>query len=237
MDERLYSPSTERNRAPIAAVLHRWLPSTGTVLEIASGTGEHVSHFAAEFPGLAFQPSDADHTARASIAAWTAATGAKNVRPPLALDVAAPAWEGDPGIPRPLAAILCINMIHISPWAATLGLVRGAGRLLAAGGVLYLYGAYKRAGAHTAPSNAAFDASLRRQNPEWGVRDLEAVIGEAEGAGLSLAEVIEMPANNLSVILRRLPPSPRVARAPSRPAGTGSRAAARRRAPRQARAR
>jgi hypothetical protein len=199
MDERLFSPSTERNRVPIAAVLRRWLPPTGTVLEIASGTGEHVGHFAAEFPDLVFQPSDPERTARASVAAWTA--GMANVRPPLALDVAVPGWEDDPGIPHPLAAILCINMIHISPWAATLGLMRGAGRLLAAGGVLYLYGAYKRGGTHTTPSNAAFDASLRRQNPEWGVRDLEAVVAEAEAHGFALAEVVEMPANNLSLFL------------------------------------
>jgi hypothetical protein len=201
MDERLFSPSTERNRAPIAAVLRRWLPAAGTVLEIASGTGEHVSHFAAEFPKLVFQPSDPDRAARASVAAWTA--GMANVRPPLALEVAATGWEDDPGIPAPIAAILCINMIHISPWAATLGLMRGAGRLLAAGGVLYLYGAYRREGRHTAPSNAAFDASLRRQNPEWGVRDLEGVIAEAEARGFALADVVEMPANNLSVIFRR----------------------------------
>lgn len=203
MDERLFSPSTERNRAPIAAVLRRWLPATGTVLEVASGTGEHVSHFAAEFPGLVFQPSDPDRTARASVAAWTA--GMANVRPPLALDVASPGWEDDPGILVPIAAILCINMVHISPWAATLGLMRGAARLLAAGGVLYFYGAYKREGQHTASSNAAFDASLRRQDPEWGVRDLEAVVAEAERAGCVLAEVVEMPANNLSVVFRRAP--------------------------------
>jgi SAM-dependent methyltransferase len=205
MDERLYSPSTERNRAPIAAVLRRWLPAAGTVLEVASGTGEHVAHFAAEFPGLVFQPSDPDAAARASIAAWIAACAAPNIRPPLALDVAAPGWEADPGLPVPLAAILCINMVHISPWVATLGLLRGAGRRLAAGGVLYLYGAYKRAGQHTAPSNAAFDANLRRQNPEWGVRDLETVVAQAEAQGFALADVVEMPANNLSVLLRRGP--------------------------------
>lgn len=201
MDERLFSPSAERNRAPIAAVLRRWLPRAGTVLEIASGTGEHVCHFATEFPGLVFQPSDPDRTARASVAAWTA--GMANVRPPLALDVAAPGWEDDPGVPAPIAAILCINMVHISPWAATLGLMRGAARLLAGGAVLYLYGAYRRGGRHTAPSNAAFDASLRRQDPEWGVRELEEVVAEAAARGLALAEAVEMPANNLSVILRR----------------------------------
>jgi hypothetical protein len=152
-----------------------------------------------------FQPSDPGGTQRGSIAAWIAAMGVENVRPPLALDVAAPDWETNAAIPAPLAAILCINMIHISPWAATLGLMRGAGRLLADGGVLYLYGAYKRGGRHTAPSNAAFDASLRAQHPDWGVRDIETVTAEADRAGLALEEVVEMPANNLSVIFRRRP--------------------------------
>ena len=205
MDQRLFSPSTERNRAPITAVLRRILPATGAVLEIASGTGEHVAWFAAELPGLVFQPSDPSPASRASIAAWT--SGAGNVRAPLALDVSVPKWETDRGIPAPLVGILCINMVHISPWGATLGLMRGAGRLLGAGGVLYLYGAYKRDGRHIAPSNAAFDASLRAQNPGWGVRDLEAVVAEAAANGFALAEVIEMPANNLSVILRRGPPA------------------------------
>jgi hypothetical protein len=127
-----------------------------------------------------------------------------NVRAPLALDVTAPQWEAAPGIPASLAGILCINMLHISPWSATRGLMRGAGLLLAGGGVLYLYGAYKRDGRHTAPSNAAFDASLRAQNPEWGVRDLEAVVAEAEANGFALAEVVEMPANNLALVLRRI---------------------------------
>jgi hypothetical protein len=206
MNERLSSPSAERNREPIATVLRHCLLATGAVLEIASGTGEHVAWFATQFPGLVFQPSDPGGTQRASIAAWIAATGVENIRPPLALDVAAPDWEKNADIPIPLAAILCINMVHISPWAATLGLIRGAGHLLADGGVLYLYGAYKRGGRHTAPSNAAFDASLRAQNPEWGVRDLEAVVAEADRAGLALDEVVEMPANNLSVIFRRRPP-------------------------------
>lgn len=206
MNERLSSPSAERNREPIAAVLRHCLPATGAVLEIASGTGEHVTWFASQFPGLAFQPSDPGGMQRASIAAWIAATGVENIRPPLALDAAAPDWEKNADIPVPLAAILCINMVHISPWAATLGLIRGAGHLLADGGVLYLYGAYKRGGRHTAPSNAAFDASLRAQDPEWGVRDLETVVAEADRAGFALDEVVEMPANNLSVIFRRRPP-------------------------------
>ena len=207
MDERLYSPSTRRNREPIAAVLRRCLPATGAVLEIASGTGEHVAWFAAQFPGVVFQPSDPGPTQRASIAAWIAATGRENIRPPLALDVTSPDWAKNADIPAPLAAILCINMIHISPWAATLGLMRGAGQLLADGGVLYLYDAYKRAGRHTAPSNAAFDESLRAQNPDWGVRDLEAVVAAAEVRGFALLEIVEMPANNFSVILRHRPAS------------------------------
>ena len=205
MDDRLFSPSIERNRAPIAAVLRRVLPATGAVLEIASGTGEHVAWFAGEFPGLVFQPSDPSPAHRASIAAWTA--GVANVRAPLALDVTAPEWEAHSDIPKPLAAILCINMVHISPWAATRGLMRGAGCLLAGGGVLYLYGAYKRDGRHSAPSNAAFDRFLRAQNAEWGVRDLEAVVAEAAANGFALVEVVEMPANNLSVVLRRGPPA------------------------------
>jgi len=203
MDDRCYAPATQRNRDPILAVLRRVLPASGAVLEIASGTGEHAVWIAANLPGLVIQPSDPDPDNRASIAAWTGFTGVANVRTPLALDVTAPDWHTGAGIPPDIAAILCINMIHITPWAATLGLVRGAGALLPPGGVLYLYGAYKRGGAHTAPSNASFDRSLRARDPDWGVRDLEAVTGAAESAGLGPESVIEMPANNLSVILRR----------------------------------
>ena len=206
MDDRRYAPATQRNREPILAVLRRALAASGTVLEIASGTGEHAVWFAARLPGIVIQPSDPDEENRASIAAWTAFTRVANVRAPLAIDVAAPGWETGEGVPRDVAAILCINMIHISPWAATLGLMRGAGTLLPPGGVLYLYGAYKRGGAHTAPSNASFDASLRARDPAWGVRDLEAVTAAAADAGLAPESVIEMPANNLSVILRRRVP-------------------------------
>ncbi len=206
MDGRCYAPTTQRNREPILEVLRRALPASGTVLEIASGTGEHAVWIAANLPGLVIQPSEPDPDNHASIAAWTAFTGVANVRRPLAIDVTAPAWEAGEGIPPDPAAILCINMIHISPWAATLGLMRGAGALLPPGGVLYLYGAYKRGGAHTAPSNASFDQSLRARDPDWGVRDLEAVTGAAESAGLAPESVIEMPANNLSVILRRRAP-------------------------------
>jgi hypothetical protein len=207
MSARLYAPATQRNREPILEVLRRALPASGTVLEIASGTGEHAVWLAANLPGLVIQPSDPDPDQRASIAAWTRFTGVANVRAPLAIDAAAPAWEAGAGVPSDIVAILCINMIHIAPWAATLGLMRGAGALLPPGGMLCLYGAYKRGGAHTAPSNASFDRSLRARDPDWGVRDLEAVTGAAERAGLAPESVIEMPANNLSVILRRRAPA------------------------------
>lgn len=197
-DARQYAPATERNREPILAVLRRVLPAHGLALEIASGTGEHAVHFARALPGLTWQPSDPNSTAIASISAWAEEAGLPNLRPPLILDASAETW--------PIAradAIVCINMIHISPWLATLGLMRGAGRALGPGGVLYLYGPYKRDGQHTAPSNAAFDESLRRQNPEWGVRDLERVIEVADAQGLRHQETVAMPANNLSVVFVR----------------------------------
>jgi SAM-dependent methyltransferase len=203
MDARLHAPATQRNREPILAVLRRLLPADGTVLEIASGTGEHAVWLAARLPGLLFQPSDPSAAQRASIAAWIESAGLGNVRAPLALDAAAAGWEAGAGIPSDLAAILCINMIHIAPWPAAQGLVRGAGRALAAGGLLYLYGPFHRGGRPTAPSNEAFDRSLRAQDPAWGVRDLEAVAAEADAAGFALAELVEMPANNLSVVFRR----------------------------------
>jgi hypothetical protein len=203
MDARMYAPAAQRNREPILEVLRRHLPSAGAVLEIASGTGEHCAWFAAGLPGLVFQPSDPDRSHRASIAAWAAADRRANVRPPLALDTSKPDWAEHEGIPRPLAAILCINMVHIAPWPATLGLMRGAERLLGGGRLLFLYGPYKRGGAHTAPSNEAFDQSLRAMNPEWGVRDVEAVVAAAEAHGFALVETVGMPANNLSLVLRR----------------------------------
>ena len=203
MDARLYAPATQRNREPILAVLRRVLPPTGAVLEIASGTGEHAVWLAAQLPGLVFQPSDPQPAQRASIAAWIAASGPINLRTPLALDATTADWEAHAEIPSGLAAILCINMIHIAPWNTALGLVRGAGVALGAGGLLYLYGPYRRGGRHTAASNEAFDRSLRAQNPEWGVRDLETLAAVADAAGLALEEVVEMPANNVSLILRR----------------------------------
>ncbi|HEV2817316.1 MAG TPA: DUF938 domain-containing protein [Allosphingosinicella sp.] len=198
-DPRRSAPHVARNAGPIAEVLRDVLPERGLALEIASGTGEHILHFAREFPALRWQPSDPDPAALASIEAWRSAAGPDNLLPPVALDARAEQW--------PLAAadaLLCINMVHISPWAATLGLLGGAGRLLAPGAPLYLYGAYRQAGVPTAPSNEAFDESLRARDPEWGLRRLEDVVAAAEGQGLRLDEVVPMPANNLSVVLRKL---------------------------------
>jgi len=197
-DPRRSAPHVARNAGPIAAVLRRILPAHGTVLEIASGTGEHILHFAREFPALRWQPSDPDPAALRSIEAWRARAGPDNLLPPVALDARGETW--------PVAAadaILCINMVHISPWAATLGLLRGAGRLLAPGAPLYLYGAYRQAGVATAPSNEAFDAGLRARDPQWGLRQLDDVVAAAEGQGLVLEQVVPMPANNLSVVLRK----------------------------------
>jgi SAM-dependent methyltransferase len=195
------SPSAERNREPILAVLRDALPATGRVLEIASGTGQHAMCFAGALPGLDWQPSDADPDARVSIAAWIAHDGLRNVRAPLALDVRQPDW----GVDAALDAVVCINMIHISPWSAAEALFAGASRRLVDGGVLYLYGPYKRAGAHTAPSNDAFDQQLRSRDPEWGVRDMEAVIALGVPVGLVCDEPIAMPANNFSLVFRKRP--------------------------------
>ncbi|QQC67133.1 DUF938 domain-containing protein [Paraburkholderia ginsengisoli] len=192
------SPSAERNREPILAVLRDTLPATGRVLEIASGTGQHAMYFAAALPGLDWQPSDADADARASIAAWIAHEGLANVRAPLVLDVHQPDWGVDS-----LDAVVCINMIHISPWSAAEALFAGASRRLVDGGVLYLYGPYKRGGTQTAPSNDAFDQQLRSRDPEWGVRDMEAVVELGASVGLVCDEPIAMPANNFSLVFRK----------------------------------
>jgi SAM-dependent methyltransferase len=198
-DARRFAPAVARNKDAITEVLARHLPATGLVLEIASGSGEHALHFAAHFPALGFQPTDPDAAALASIAAWRAEAQLSNLLPPLALDVMADAWpvqEAD--------AVLCINMIHIAPWEATAALIRGAARVLPRDGILFLYGPFKRHGHRTAPSNAEFDASLRAQDARWGVRDLEAVAEIASAAGCAAPVVEAMPANNLSVIFRRL---------------------------------
>jgi SAM-dependent methyltransferase len=196
--EALTSPSVARNRDPILSVLRRVLPPTGQVLEIASGTGEHAVHFAAALPHLTWQPTDRDEQALKSIAAHRAASGVPNLLAPLFLDAAAPEWPVEQA-----DAIIAINMVHISPWQATQGLMTGAGRILPPGGVLFLYGAYKANGTHTAPSNEAFDLDLRLRNPEWGVRDLESVEDLAREHGLDLVERVQMPANNLGLVFRR----------------------------------
>lgn len=196
-----FASAAERNSQPILDVLRMAAPKAGRALEIASGTGQHVVAFARAFPGIDWQPSDPEPQARASIAAWVAEAGVANVRPALDLDMTRPDW--DAGAEGPLEAIVCINMVHISPWAACQGLIQGAGRLLGAGGLLYLYGPYKRGGRHTAPSNEEFDRSLRQRNPTWGVRDVDDVAACARTRGLVLAGTVDMPANNLSVIFRR----------------------------------
>jgi len=200
VDARETAPSAERNRQPIAEVLARVLPKSGRVLEIGSGTGQHVAHFAKALPGLDFQPSEMDEARHASIAAWVRHEGLGNVRPPLAFDVTSLPW------PVPEAdAIICINVIHISPWGATLALMKGAGAILSPGGVLVTYGPYKRHGQHTAPSNEAFDASLRGRDSRWGVRDMEEVAAVAKAEGLQMEETIAMPANNFVLVFRRSP--------------------------------
>jgi len=192
------SASVSRNRDPILAVLERVLPATGLVLEIASGTGEHGVYFATGLPDLTWQPSDPDPAMGDSIADWVAEAGLANLRPPLVIDAAAADWSVTAA-----DAVVCINMIHISPWTTTEGLMAGAARILSAGGVLFLYGPYQVGGAHTAPSNAAFDADLRRRNPAWGIRDLNDITALAARNGLALVEVIDMPANNKSVLFRK----------------------------------
>ena len=199
MDSRNSSPATARNREPILAVMAAHFPISGRVLEIASGAGEHAVFLAQALPALTWQPSDPDEAARESIAAWIAHEKLASVLAPLAIDVRQANW----GVSGPFDAIVAINMIHIAPWEATQGLMAGAARVLASGGLLFLYGPYKRGGAHTAPSNLAFDASLRARNALWGVRDLADVEAEAQANGLTLRDTIEMPANNLSVIFAK----------------------------------
>jgi SAM-dependent methyltransferase len=198
-DHRLHAPATLRNRDAILDALRGVLPAAGLVLEVASGSGEHVVHLARNLPGLAFQPSDPSPEALLSIAAWVEAARVPNVRPPLALDASAAPW--------PVAsadAVVCINMVHIAPWSAAEGLVRGAAEVLPDGAPLYLYGAFRRGGVHTAASNEAFDRGLRDRDPRWGVRDLEAVAGLARAAGFAGPAVTGMPANNLGVVFRRV---------------------------------
>jgi len=194
-----HAPAAGRNREPIAAVLTEELPPSGVMLEIASGTGEHAVHFARTFPHLDWQPSDPDPDARESIATWREEAGLPNLLPPLELDAADADW--------PLAnadAVLCINMVHISPVAATESLVAGAAQLLAPGAPLILYGPYFDAEVETAPSNLAFDRDLRSRNPEWGLRPVEWLDGLAQNAGFRRTRRVAMPANNLTLVYRRM---------------------------------
>ena len=198
MTDALFSPAAARNAAPITELLKRVLPSRGLVLEIASGSGEHAVSFARALPTLLWQPSDPDEAARRSIVAHARAAGLANLRPPLAVDAACSPWPATRA-----DAVIAINMIHIAPWDATIGLMAGAAAALPEGGVLYLYGPFREKGAHTAPSNAAFDDSLRARNPSWGVRDIEAVAAAGQARDLHLVERVAMPANNLSLIFHR----------------------------------
>jgi SAM-dependent methyltransferase len=198
-DARETAPSAERNQQPILEVLRRVMPPAGLVLEIGSGTGQHVAYFARALAALTFQPSEVDAARHASISAWAAHANLANVRPPVAFDVTRLPW--------PVAradAVVCINLIHISPWEATLALMRGAAAVLPPGGILFTYGPYRRGGRHTAPSNEAFDASLRARDARWGVRDLEEVEMAAAAQGLVLEQTVAMPANNLSLVFRRV---------------------------------
>jgi SAM-dependent methyltransferase len=193
-----FAPATERNREPIIAVLADILPPTGTVLEVASGTGEHIVQFAASFSHLTWLPSDYDEIGLASIKAWIAESGQTNVRSPVQIDASAADW--------PIVstdAILCINMIHIAPWAATEGLFAAASRLLVPDAMLFLYGAYRENNVLTAESNEAFDRSLKERNPEWGLRLLDDVLALATRNCFRLTDRIEMPANNLSLVFRK----------------------------------
>lgn len=231
LSDRQFAAATERNRDPILEVLQRVLPPMGTVLEVASGTGQHAVYFAPRLTPRFWLPSEPSADGRASIRAWAAADPAPNLGPPLALDLGAVDWveqvqavlattglppapgRDSPGLnPEPpsirepwpaIAAMVAINLIHISPWSTCLSLMAGARQLLPKGGILYLYGPYHRNGLPTSPSNLAFDTALRRQNPNWGVRDLEAVIAAAAEQTLALQEVVTMPAHNLSVIFQK----------------------------------
>jgi hypothetical protein len=196
-DGKWFTSSAERNKDPILAVLARVLPSRGVVLEIASGTGQHVLHFAKVLPGLTWQPSDPDPELRESIALRVKEQQLANVNRPIDLDVTRLPW------PLQTAdAVVCINMIHVAPWSATLALLEGTRALLPTQHVLFLYGPYRRFGQHTSKSNEQFDSDLRAHDPEWGLRDLEAVSEAAASSGFVLAEVVEMPANNFSLILK-----------------------------------
>jgi SAM-dependent methyltransferase len=205
-DGRLDAPAFHRNHEAIWQAIAAFLPEkSGAVLEIGSGTGQHAVTYARLSPQLTWWPSDMTPSHLASIAAWRAASGLANLRAPQHIDLMEPdwRWSGDAAAADKLAAVLCFNVIHISPWRVAQNLFAGAGRFLGDGDRLLLYGPYKRNGAHTAPSNAEFDASLRARNPEWGVRDIADVTALAQSNGMTLAKIIEMPANNLVLAFER----------------------------------
>jgi hypothetical protein len=200
-DARLSAPSNARNTIPIFEALREELEERTAVLEIASGTGEHAVHFCTSLPHLKWQPTDIDETCLASIAAWRAASGLEHLAAPRALDVTAEGWWDE--TEGPVDFILTCNLLHIAPWEVTEGLLRGAGALLQRGGAVAIYGAFSRGGVHTAPSNVAFDQKLRARDPGWGVRDVNDVARVGAVHGLVLEREIDMPANNLIIILRK----------------------------------
>ena len=198
-------PAAERNRAAILGVLQEVLPPTGTVLEVSSGTGQHAAYFAPELTPRRWLPSEFDRALIGSIEEWRERVPSAKLMAPIALDACDAVWPVEAGPPQPpITAIVNINMIHIAPWRACLGLLAGAGRILPPNGMLYLYGPYRRGGVHTVSSNEDFDQSLQARDPQWGVRDLDEVEAAAKGEGLVLDQVIEMPVNNLSVVFRKL---------------------------------
>jgi SAM-dependent methyltransferase len=206
-DGRLDAPAFHRNHLAIRAALQQFLAGkSGDVVEVGSGTGQHVVDFARHFPEITWWPSDLNPQHLKSIAAWRAYAQLSNIRIPLQIDLSDPSWCAemhDGSVPGELLAVFCANVVHIAPWRVAEGLLAGAGRYLGPDGLLFVYGPFKRGGKHTAISNAVFDSSLREGNPEWGVRDIEAVEELASGAGLRLDQVLEMPANNLTLVFSR----------------------------------
>jgi len=200
--DRLYSPAAARNRDPLLQVLREVLPAEGSVLEIASGSGEHVAHFAKHLPGLRWQPSEFDETSRLSVRAWIAHETLSNVAAPICIDASTTDWGVED---QRFDAIVSMNMIHIAPWAAAVGLFMGAGRLLKPGGILFLYGAFKQGGVHNAPSNQEFDRSLKSRDPDWGARDIADLTALASANGLRFVRSVAMPANNQSLIFEKTP--------------------------------
>lgn len=204
LTQKKFAPATSRNRDPILAVLKDCLPDHGTILEIASGSGQHAAYFIQHMPNHYWQPSDPDEANRNSISAWWWKKQFHNVLPPLDITTDDDPWAVETvKLPLPVQAMVCINMVHIAPWEATVGLMKGAARILPSGGILYLYGPYKVKDHPLAPSNEQFDLSLKSRNPDWGIRDLEKVTALATDHNLSWVKTVTMPANNLSVIFKK----------------------------------